>query len=249
MFSGTVEPYNFVFHHDYDYRGVEDAGDYVEDMIQLQEDIEEMPETQQTFTASHLSMDSVRFAQVPPRFLNIIGSWRVPDRFTSTGGRRFVNPNAKHVSYFADVGVECACGRFFTEQRYVYGIENIVHSAHGDCTAEEREAARERFKRNRMQWITLAANLWLSSEETARRMDLHSSSVPKVAADAGVDWGELYKIGRLRTVETWKVLRESGYSMREIAEAWGIPASSVRARISERNNNTLTEQRRQGGVG
>lgn len=218
-----AESYGFFFTYDYEPR--------MEMLTALREVIGGFFKEKSTFTFDQIPHSTSKLAKAPEEMFFLVGSWKIPDRFTGRGkqsGRRYVNPYAEDRHRYSDCVVRCACGAYVDDRQVPLSDEDPVFDHAPDCTVDYREEARQKLEGKRMKVLVLGANLWLDAEQVAQRLGYKNpGSVRNFASRAGLSWRELRKVGRRRTIKTWDILRDRGYSLSEIGAAWDVPRSTV----------------------
>lgn len=212
----TVKPYDWLYSK---------KGALVDELIAVKDEIREMADTSATFAATDIDRGISHRRLRDPMF-EVHGAWRLPDRYTQYGGRRYVNPNYIHREIYADITGRCECGAVITHVTNGQWEGRINHE--DDCPEEMREQTVVRLHKNRMDWLSKGANLWLSTSDVAARMAVSPRYVRMFCEENGCDWQEMRAFGRARMGASWRKLYDDGYSYGKIADAFAVSEATVK---------------------
>jgi hypothetical protein len=208
----------------------------LETMAQIRNEVESLPETRASFRLKDVY--DLTGGNIPSEIIHILGSWEMPDRYSTSRALRYVNPNYPNVEMFTDLYVTCRCGAYMARLKDNRSWDG--ENEHTDeCRQEWRIQARKDLIQMRKRWFDMAADLYLTMEDAAKRMGLRSHrTAVRAAKSYGINWVDRRMEGRDRTILTWRKLHdEYGYTYVEIAEAWGKSPATVRNYAGGYGNN------------
>jgi hypothetical protein len=235
-----VEPYEWAWGRA---KANGEQGSALDKIRLVREGIESMPPTASTFKPAHI-FDGPGIPMRNQDFIDLVeyfGGWRLPD-FGNSGNDIYVNPLYPHRHLFSDCTVECVCGTKIVHQFGAKSQDMIdkEHNHDEDCEAlgsgnpvtgweSPVTEIHQRLREKRLELIQKGAMNWNTIEQVGPRLGLSHDAVEKIASRNDFDWIEERKKGRMKTILTWKVLRDRfAHTSEEIGKAFGVPTETVR---------------------
>ena len=131
-------------------------------------------------------------------------------------------------------GSNPASGSYFCNPEYPHGHDDSEYALANNSSHDQWGDYRQ-FNR-RLGLLDRAASLALSCADLQHPFGAESRKVPrKWAEDNYYPWGERRMAGMVRMARTWRTIHKWGdgdYSYRDIAEAFGLPKSTLMSRLN-----------------
>lgn len=208
----------------------------------LREAVDGLPETAATWRPCDHT--NTRHRSYEPIMVEMLGAWRVPDRFPTNGGEKWVNPHYAHAASYSDLTTTCACG----EVTYGYGrgaqMDEPAIRAHADtCSEGSQKRARIDLYLRRVRWLKRAGLLWIRQPVARARLGFeHDNSATRLITPLGETYMNWYGWGKTAAANTMTILRGWGVDTQLIADAFGCSRQCVYSYRDECEPDVVTDR-------
>lgn len=209
---------------------------YAHAMVTMRDHVKDLPKTAATFAMSGSDgrgvYEKAGCDGLQPERLHelafMLGAWRLPEGYTHNR-MKFVNPNYAHCHKYADIHIECDCGRAFGE---VVGGHGAVaaHPTHHDedCRPESRAQAKRTLRTARIAWLRKCARNKLSRKRACSRLGVSPKTASRVLQGFPASYTEWLTEGKTIAANTIVLLnRYYGIDAQLVADAYGLSRRTV----------------------
>lgn len=198
---------------------------------ELRERIEELPETRATFKPAQLVEGNAR--GIHPEMWELVGSWPVPERYTSARAQRWTNPNYRHIEEYADIMVRCACGKWFSDLYETDPGDEHYHMQ--QCRVYDRLRVRAEIHEQRHEIMRRTSWLGWKGVDMAPRLALQSNNVGNYARKFGSTLTEMRQSFCEAAAKTFvHLVRIGGEDPETVGDVYGYHPTTIRRWVNEK---------------
>ena len=218
--------------------------DHVEDAVQIQNYVRNLPETAATWTLHNVPNLSKRPNQIPRGLAQLTGSWRLPEIYrTESSPHTFVNPEYVHAEHYAEPLTRCECGIPIVHSaiRHTPG-QPSQHKDHRGCTLDQRYDVQADLIRERRRVIKEMYAHAQNIHNNQQRLGFsHRNSIRQGhIQEWGVDIHELTREARRKIVRTSIVLARE-YNMETIGNCYGVGKDTILKMINKESTSNARD--------